>query len=177
MSALLKKIIFVCASPFVFVSCATLSQSSGSSKVMTVFMEDGTLKHYIRPSVMTAAAPQEKSSVMIDFTYRMKNRDYVSPAYTNFTLYSKKDVFVEQARFVFSSGTAAELTEIKTLDKNAKQGFVRAATLLSQEAVESVLSALHDDRALLEITLDDGTTQTFRPSKDLIDKIAESFGK
>ena len=114
---------------------------------------------------------------MIDFTYRMKNRDYVSPAYTNFTLYSKKDVFVEQARFVFSSGTAAELTEIKTLDKNAKQGFVRAATLLSQEAVESVLSALYDDRALLEITLDDGTTQTFRPSKDLIDKIAESFGK
>ena len=75
MSALLKKIIFVCAAPFVFVSCATLSQSSGSSKVMTVFMEDGTLKHYIRPSVMTAAAPQEKSSVMIDFTYRMKNRD------------------------------------------------------------------------------------------------------
>lgn len=177
MSALLKKIIFVCAAPFVFVSCATLSQSSGSNKVMTVFMEDGTLKHYIRPSVMTAAAPQEKSSVMIDFTYRMKNRDYVSPAYTNFTLYSKKDVFVERARFVFSSGTAAELTEIKTLDKNAKQGFVRAATLLPQEAVESVLSALHDDKALLEITLDDGTTQTFRPSKDLIDKIAESFGK
>ena len=177
MSVLLKKIIFVCAAPFAFVSCATLSQSSGSSKVMTVFMEDGTLKHYIRPSLMTAAAPQEKSSVMIDFTYRMKNRDYVSPAYTNFTLYSKKDVFVERARFVFSSGMAAELTEIKTLDKNAKQGFVRAATLLSQEAVESVFSALHDDKALLEITLDDGTTQTFRPSKDLIDKIAESFGK
>ena len=177
MSALLKKIVFVFVSLLVFVSCATLSQSSGSSKVMTVFMEDGTLKHYIRPSVMTAAAPQEKSSVMIDFTYRMKNRDYVSPAYTNFTLYSKNDAFVERARFVLSSGVSAELTDIKTLDKNAKRGFVRTATLLSQDAVENVLSALRDNSAFLEITLDDGTTQMFRPSKDLINKIAEALGK
>ena len=144
---------------------------------MTVFMEDGTLKHYIRPSAMPAAAPQEKSSVAIDFTYRMKNRDYVSPAYTNFTLYSKNDAFVERARFVLSSGVSAELIDIKTLDKNAKRGFVRTATLLSQDAVENVLSALRGNSAFLEITLDDGTTQMFRPSKDLINKIAEALGK
>lgn len=177
MSALLKKIVFVFVSLLVFVSCATLSRSSDSSKVMTVFMEDGTLKHYIRPSAMTAAAPQEKSSVAIDFTYRMKNRDYVSPAYTNFTLYSKNDAFVERARFVLSSGVSTELTDIKTLDKNAKRGFVRTATLLSQDAVENVLSALRGNSAFLEITLDDGTTQMFRPSKDLINKIAEALGK
>ena len=177
MSALLKKIVFVFVSLLVFVSCATLSRSSDSSKVMTVFMEDGTLKHYIRPSAMPAAAPQEKSSVVIDFTYRMKNRDYVSPAYTNFTLYSKNDAFVERARFVLSSGVSAELTDIKTLDKNAKRGFVRTATLLSQDAVENVLSALRGNSAFLEITLDDGTTQLFRPSKDLINKIAEALGK
>ena len=126
---------------------------------------------------MPAAAPQEKSSVAIDFTYRMKNRDYVSPAYTNFTLYSKNDAFVERARFVLSSGVSAELTDIKTLDKNAKRGFVRTATLLSQDAVENVLSALRGNSAFLEITLDDGTTQLFRPSKDLINKIAEALGK
>ncbi len=177
MSALLKKIVFVFVSLLVFVSCATLSRSSDSSKVMTVFMEDGTLKRYIRPSAMPTAAPQEKSSVVIDFTYRMKKRDYVSPAYTNFTLYSKNDAFVERARFVLSSGVSAELTDIKTLDKNAKRGFVRTATLLSQDAVENVLSALRGNSAFLEITLDDGTTQMFRPSKDLINKIAEALGK
>lgn len=177
MNALLKKIFFIFTAPLVFASCATLSQSSGNSKVMTVFMDDGTLKHYIRPAAMTAVAPQKKSSVMIDFTYRMKNRDYVSPAYTNFTLYSKNDAFVKSARFIFASGMATELTEIKTLDRDARQGFVRTATVLAQDDVKKVLYALHDESAILEVTLDNGIMQTFRPSKDLINKIAESFGK
>ena len=79
--------------------------------------------------------------------------------------------------FVLSSGTITELTDIKTLDRNAKQGFIRTATLLSQGSVEPVLHALAEGRALLEITLDNKTVCTFRLSKDLIGKIIEAFGK
>ena len=79
--------------------------------------------------------------------------------------------------FVLSSGTIIELTDIKTLDRNAKQGFIRTATLLYQGLVEPVLHALAEGRALLEITLDNRTVCTFRLSKDLIGKITEAFGK
>ena len=173
----MKKLFFILFLPALFTSCKTTGNSIKNVGVMTVFMEAGTLKYYIRPAKMKAAESTDKSYVMIDFTYQMKNREYVSQAYTNFTLHASNDAFIEKAHFLLSSGKTVPLSDIKTLDRDVKQGYIRVSTLLEKGSVKEVLEALNKTSAALEITLDNGVSQKFVAAQDLIDKIAEAFNK
>ena len=158
-------------------SCAT-TYTRNKEKVITAYMQSKNLKYYIRPGKMTAEHTSVDAYIMIDFSYQMNKRIYVSDAYTNFTCYNRLGAFIETAAFLLpNSGETIPLTDISTLDRNVKKGYIRVSTILANQYVEKVLKALHDSDCVLSITFDDGNTQSFVATDDLKERIFEAFSK
>ncbi|UTC76469.1 hypothetical protein E4O03_12540 [Treponema sp. OMZ 792] len=159
-----------------FSSC--LTGPSGKEKVITAYMESGNIKYYIRPGKMVLQNEKDTSShVMADFTYQMRQREYVSDAYFNFTLNNKADAFVLKAYFVLNSDETIELFELNTLDRNLSLGYIRVSTVLKKEKIKDVLESLHKGEAVLKVELDNNTEKEFIASQDLIIRIEEAFYK
>ena len=135
------------------------------------------LKYYIRPGKMSAQTENADEYVMIDFSYQMDKRAYVSDAYTNFTWYNRLGAFIESAEFLLSDGEKVSLTDISTLDRNVKQGYIRVSTILAKQYVEKILKALHKAECVLNVTFDDGSTKSFVSTTDLQERILEAFSK
>ena len=154
-------------------SCATAAYTRDKEKVITAYMESKNLKYY-----MIAEHANIDAYVMIDFSYQMNKRAYVSDAYTNFTCYNRLGAFIEAAAFLISnSKETIPLTDISTLDRDVKKGYIRVSTILANQYVEKVLKALHDSDCVLSITFDDGNTQSFVATDDLKERIFEAFSK
>ena len=79
-------------------SCAS-TYTRNNEKVITAYMESKNLKYYIRPGKMIAEHANVDAYVMIDFSYQMNKRAYVSDAYTNFTCYNRLGAFVLSITF------------------------------------------------------------------------------
>lgn len=173
----MKKYLFILITfLFLFSSCVTAP--SGRAKVITAYMESGNIKYYIRPAKMILKdAKDTSSSVMADFTYQMKQRDYVSDAYFNFTLNNKADAFILKACFVLNSNETIELFDLNTLDRNSSLGYIRVSTIIKKENIKDVLESLHKDAVVLKLVLDNNTEMEFSASKDLISHIEEAFYK
>ncbi len=158
-------------------SCAS-TYTRNNEKVITAYMESKNLKYYIRPGKMIAEHANADAYIMIDFSYQMNKRAYVSDAYTNFTCYNRLGAFIEAAAFLISNGKETiPLTDISTLDRDVKKGYIRVSTILANQYVEKVLKALHDSDCVLSITFDDGNTQSFVATDDLKERIFEAFSK
>ena len=150
----------------------------GKEKVITAYMESGNMKYYIRPEKMVLKGEKANSShVMADFTYQMKQREYVSDAYFNFTLHNKADAFILKAYFILDSKEIVELFDLNTLDRNLSLGYVRVSTIITEEKVKDVLLGIHKGTAVLKVELDNNTEMEFIASKDLINRIEEAFHK
>ena len=150
----------------------------GKEKVITAYMEAGNMKYYIRPEKMVLKGEKANSShVMADFTYQMKQREYVSDAYFNFTLHNKADAFILKAYFILDSKEIVELFDLNTLDRNLSLGYVRVSTIIKEEKVKDVLLGIHKGTAVLKVVLDNNTEMEFIASKDLINRIEEAFHK
>lgn len=150
----------------------------GKEKVITTYMESGNMKYYIRPEKMVLKGEKANSShVMADFTYQMKQREYVSDAYFNFTLHNKADAFILKAYFILDSKEIVELFDLNTLDRNLSLGYVRVSTIIKEEKVKDVLLGIHKGTAVLKVVLDNNTEMEFIASKDLINRIEEAFHK
>ncbi|EMB32206.1 hypothetical protein HMPREF9727_00279 [Treponema denticola MYR-T] len=150
----------------------------GKEKVITAYMESGNMKYYIRPEKMVLKGEKANSShVMADFTYQMKQREYVSDAYFNFTLHNKADAFILKAYFILDSKEIVELFDLNTLDRNLSLGYVRVSTIIKEEKVKDVLLGIHKGTAVLKVVLDNNTEMEFIASKDLINRIEEAFHK
>lgn len=173
----MKKKYLITITALLIFSCATVTPPMGNTKVMTFCMDSGNLKYYIRPSKMQSVDANDKSYVLIDFTYQMRNRNYVSSAYTNFTVYCKTNAFIEQAFFLIQDEEPVNLSEIYTLDRDVSKDFIRVSTLLENKHLEKVLVALNKAEASLVVKFDTGLSKTFIPTKDIIDKINEAFSK
>ena len=174
----MKKYFFVLISfLFLFSSCIS-TLPSGKEKVITAYMESGNMKYYIRPEKMVLKGEKANSShVMADFTYQMKQREYVSDAYFNFTLHNKADAFILKAYFILDSKEIVELFDLNTLDRNLSLGYVRVSTIINEEKVKDVLLGIHKGTAVLKVELDNNTEMEFIASKDLINRIEEAFHK
>ncbi len=136
------------------------------------------MKYYIRPEKMVLKGEKDTSShVMADFTYQMKQREYVSDAYFNFTLHNKADAFILKAYFILDSKEIVELFDLNTLDRNLSLGYVRVSTIVKQEKVKDVLLGIHKGSAVLKVVLDNNTEMEFIASKELISRIEEAFYK
>lgn len=136
------------------------------------------MKYYIRPEKMVLKGEKDTSShVMADFTYQMKQREYVSDAYFNFTLHNKADAFILKAYFILDSKEIVELFDLNTLDRNLSLGYVRVSTIIKEEKVKDVLLGIHKGTAVLKVELDNNTEMEFIASKDLISRIEEAFHK
>ncbi len=135
------------------------------------------MKYYIRPGKMVETPDtDDQATVMIDFTYQKLNDEYVSDAFVNFTLHQEKIAFIKKAYFLFSENkNEIELLDIKTLDRNSAKGFIRVATILKKEDVQSVLETLNSSECVLKIELSDGSYKSFIPTEDVIQKIAMAF--
>lgn len=141
-------------------------------------MDSGTRKYYIRPGKMVLQKEKDTSShIMADFTYQMRQREYVSDAYFNFTLHNKADAFILKAYFILDSKEIVELFELNTLDRNLSLGYVRVSTIIKKEKVKDVLMSLHKGMAVLKVELDNHAEMEFVASKDLISRIEEAFYK
>ena len=150
----------------------------GKEKVITAYMESGNMKYYIRPEKMVLKGEKANSShVMADFTYQMKQREYVSDAYFNFTLHNKADAFILKAYCILDSKEIVELFDLNTLDRNLSLGYVRVSTIIKEEKVKDVLLGIHKGTAVLKVVLDNNTEMEFIASKDLINRIEEAFHK
>ena len=175
----MKKLILsfcVIVSVIVASSCAT-TYGRDKEKVLTAYMESKHLKYYIRPGKMSAEGSDSGSYVMIDFSYQMDKRNYVSNAYTNFTLYSRLDAFIDAAYFLFSDNEKVMLSEISTLDRNTGKGYIRVSTVLEQHNIEKVLKALERADCSLKIILENGVSLSFIATEDLRIRIREAFTK
>ena len=157
-------------------SCAS-THTRDNAKVLTAYMESKYLKYYIRPGKMSAKDVNGVEYIMIDFSYQMDKRVYVSDAYTNFTCYNRLGAFIESAEFLLSDGEKVSLTDISTLDRNVKQGYIRVSTILAKQYVEKILKALHKAECVLNVTFDDGSTKSFVSTTDLQERILEAFSK
>lgn len=172
----MKKNVFILLIAVCFCSaCAVIP--SGKEKVMTAYMSSKHLKYYIRPGKMSAEGSDSGSYVMIDFSYQMDKRNYVSNAYTNFTLYSRLDAFIDAAYFLFSDNEKVMLSEISTLDRNTGKGYIRVSTVLEQHNIEKVLKALERADCSLKIILENGVSLSFIATEDLRIRIREAFTK
>jgi len=164
--------------PFLLLFSSCITAPSGKVKVITAYMESGTTKYYIRPGKMVLQNEKDTSShIMADFTYQMRQREYVSDAYFNFTLHNKADAFILKAYFILDSKEIVELFELNTLDRNLSLGYVRVSTIIKKEKVKDVLLGIHKGTAVLKVVLDNNTEMEFIASKDLINRIEEAFHK
>lgn len=158
-------------------SCAT-TYVRDKEKVLTAYMESKNLKYYIRPGKMSAEDAKLTAYVMIDFSYQMKKRAYVSDAYTNFTCYNRLGAFIESAVFLLPhTDEIVPLTDISTLDRDVGKGYIRISTILANQYVEKILKALHKSECVLRLTFDDGSMQSFVATDDLKSRIQEAFSK
>lgn len=158
-------------------SCAGVNFFSGDEKVFISPMPSGNLKYYIRPGKMISENfKNDKAFILIDFTYQKLNRDYVSDAYTNFTLTYKTTAFVRGASFKTNDKTFP-LSNIALLSRNTKQNHIRVSTVLPCDYIDEVLKKLESSQIVLEIELDDGSKKTFVSTKDLSARITEAFFK
>lgn len=179
----MKKVFFaLCAFlNLLLISCTTAP--AGKEKVMTAYMQSGNLKYYIRPGKMLPENfkdTKSKDYVMIDFSYQKRKREYVSEAYTNFTLHCKTNAFIEEASFLLPAGNEIKkvnLLDISTVDRDTVKGFIRISSVLEREYVKDVLENLHAYKAVLSVLLDDGTSLKFESSEDIIERINEAFSK
>lgn len=175
----MKKYLLTAAALFslaVLLGCAT--GNSGKTKVVTAYMPSGNLKYYIRPGKMVREkTASDKAHVLIDFTYQMEKRVFVSDAYANFTLYADTEAFIEGARFVLPAGKTVELSQLSTLDRDVRSGYVRVSTVLEKGEIREVLDSLKTLEGVLEITLDDGSVKRFAATNDLSVRIDEAFSK
>ena len=162
---------------FFLSGCMTPPYASGNEKVIVTYASSGYLQYYLRPAKMVCTDKDDKAFVLIDFTYQKDGRAYVTDAYVNFTLNCKTDAFISSARFVLTDSAAAELQNLSLLRRSKKEGLLRVTTTLEKERVEGILQALYDSKALLEITLDDGSVKRFTATRDLIDRIDDTFSK
>ena len=173
-----KLFLLFCAVVSVVVSSACVTgPARDKEKVLTAYMESKYLKYYIRPGKMSAQTENADEYVMIDFSYQMDKRAYVSDAYTNFTCYNRLGAFIESAEFLLSDGEKVSLTDISTLDRNVKQGYIRVSTILAKQYVEKILKALHKAECVLNVTFDDGSTKSFVSTTDLQERILEAVSK
>ncbi|WP_255811213.1 hypothetical protein [Treponema denticola] len=173
----MKKYLFILI-PFLFLFSSCVTASSGKDKVITAYMDSGTIKYYIRPGKMVLQNEKDTSShIMADFTYQMRQREYVSDAFFNFTLYNKADAFILKAYFILDSKEIVELFDLNTLDRNLSLGYLRVSTTIKKEKVKDVLHGLHKEKTVLKVELDNNTEMEFAVSKDLISRIEEAFYK
>ena len=114
---------------------------------------------------------------MIDFSYQMDKRNYVSNAYVNFTLYNRSDAYIDAASFSFPNDDDIELTELSILDRDTSKGYIRASTILEQNNIEKVLKGLHESACVLKVTLENGSTLSFIVTDDVKSRIGEAFSK
>ena len=164
-----KLILLFCIITVILSSSCVTAYTRDKEKVLTAYMESKNLKYYIRPGKMIAEQANVDAYIMIDFSYQMNKRVYVSDAYTN---------FIETAAFVLpTSGEKILLTDISTLDRDVKKGFIRVSTILENQYVEKVLKALHESYCVLSLTFDDGSTQSFVATDDLKTRIFDAFSK
>lgn len=119
----------------------------------------------------------DKAVLFLDFTYQKSNRDYVSDAYTNFTLMYKTTAFVTDAYFKTNDNKIIPLTNVSLLSRNINKNFIRVSTILQADFVDEILKKLEVSEAVLEIKLDDGSIKTFVPTKDLSERITDAFSK
>lgn len=160
------------------VSSCTTTYGRDKEKVITAYMESKNLKYYIRPGKMTVEDTNIDAYVMLDFSYQMKQRIYVSDAYTNFTCYNRSGSFIESAVFLLPhSDETIPLTDISTLDRDVKKGYIRVSTILANPHVEKILKAIHASECVLRLTFDDGNTLSFAATDDLKSRIQEAFLK
>jgi len=162
---------------FFLSGCMMMPYASGNEKVIVTYASSGYLQYYLRPVKMICTVKDDKAFVLIDFTYQKDGRAYVTDAYVNFTLNCKTDAFISAARFVLTEAAVADLKNISMLRRSKKEGVIRVTTMLEKERIEEVLQALYDSKALLEITLDDGSVKRFTVTRDLIDRIDDAFSK
>ena len=162
---------------FFLSGCMTAPYASGKEKVITAYVSSGYLQYYLRPAKMVCTDKDDKAFVLIDFTYQKDGRSYVTDAYVNFTLNCKTDAFISAARFVLPESACAELQNLSLLRRSKKEGLLRVTTVLEKERIQDVLDALYDSKALLEITLDDGSVKRFGATKDMVNRIDEAFSK
>ena len=173
----MKKYLFILI-PFLFLFSSCVTASSGKEKVITAYMESGTRKYYIRPGKMVLQNEKDTSShIMADFNYQMRQREYVSDAFFNFTLYNKADAFILKAYFILDSKEIVELFELNTLDRNLSLRYLRVSTIIKKEKVKDVLHGLHKEKAVLKVELDNDTEMEFAASKDVLSRIEEAFYK
>ncbi|WP_024469328.1 hypothetical protein [Treponema pedis] len=157
-------------------SCTTAG--SGRIRVMTSYMENSYMKYYIRPGKMLSADfKTDKAFVNIDFSYQKDTHVYVTDAYTNFTLNYKTSLYIKEASFLLANNETVNLLNIKTLDRNVNENYIRVSTILKKENLQNVLEALAEQTALLEVTLEDGTKKRFTSTSDLSERIKEAFAK
>ncbi len=178
-----------------FFSCAS-SSGEKFAGVMTSVIGTGNLKYYIRPSKMLSENySEDKAYLMIDFSYQMKNADYVSDAYTNFSIYFDKISYVERAYFLLENDieqsklikseiadetvnpNQVELFDITTFDRNMKTPFIRVGTITKQADIQRVLKALANNNAKLVVVLTNKEVLSFEPSEELITKINNAFDR
>lgn len=162
---------------FFLSGCMMIPHASGNEKVLVTYASSGYLQYYLRPAKMICTDKDDKAFVLIDFTYQKDGRSYVTDAYVNFTLNCKTDAFISSARFMLTDSAVADLKNLSMLRRSKKEGLLRVTTTLEKERIEEVLQALYDSKALLEITLDDGSVKRFAVTRDLIDRIDEAFSK
>lgn len=175
----MKKIYLKCI-PFIAilslcVSCKTYA-SIRKVSVLTDYMANSNLKYYIRPQRFESESyKQDKAYLMLDFTYQMKDRDYVSDAFTNFSLYYKTTAYIKSANFILKDGSVVALKNITLLDRDAKKSYLRISTILEKDSIKTVLNELCYNNAALELSLDDGTTIRFFPNEEAKTKISNAF--
>ena len=164
---------------FLFVGCVSTSYNTlGKNDVITAYMQTGNIKYYMRPSKMTSENYKvDKSYLMIDFTYQMEKRAYVSDAYVNFTVYSKADAFIEKAYFLLPENKIIELSNISTLDRNTNEGYIRVTTSLEKQFIKDILENLQSFNAKLVVLFDNNASKKFIATKKTVERINEVFSK
>jgi len=172
-----NRFFFLCMAVSCLLYSACMTNPSNKEKVMTAYMPSKYLKYYIRPGKMKPEDSSGKIYVMIDFSYQMDKRNYVSDAYTNFTFYNRTGDFVDAAYFLLADNEKVPLSEISTLDRDVNKGYVRVSTILEQQNIEKILKALEQAACTLNITAETGITYPFIATEDLQIRIREAFSK
>ncbi len=148
-------------------------------RVMTSIAGTGNLKHYIRPTeIRSVNYAKDKAYALIDFSYQKNNQDYVSDAYTNFSINYKNSDFVESSSFILDTEEDAEtvkLFEITTFDRDSSRGYIRIGTILKKDDVGKVLKLLSMKKAKLRIVFVNKDVLIFEASDDLVESIKMAF--
>lgn len=162
-----------CVTSLLFVSCVT--SNARNEDVMTMYMPNSALKYYIRPTKLLSVNSDDY--VDIDFTYQMRNGNYISDAYVNFTLHYKTNSYIKNASFKVFPNIEIKLLNITTLDRNTKLEFLRVSTILEKDNVQTVLKHLAEKKAILYLELDDNSKLEFEPSEKTLAALREAFSK